>query len=148
MSILTPAGPEHLSRLLPMVAAYHEFEGIDSTDSRRRAALEPMLRGTPLGAVWLIGPKMSPVGYVAVGLGWSIELGGPDAFVDELFIREAVRGRGMGAQALDALAVEMGKRGVVALHLEVANDNTRALSFYARRGFSRRDKYFLMTRRL
>jgi ribosomal protein S18 acetylase RimI-like enzyme len=107
-----------------------------------------MLRGTPLGAVWLIGPKMSPVGYVAVGLGWSIELGGPDAFVDELFIREAVRGRGMGAQALDALAVEMGKRGVVALHLEVANDNTRALSFYARRGFSRRDKYFLMTRRL
>lgn len=148
MSVLTAAGAEHLSRLLPMVAAYHEFEGIQSTDSRRRAALEPLLRGTPLGAVWLIGPKMAPVGYVAVGLGWSIALGGPDAFVDELFIREAVRGRGMGAQALDALATELAARGVVALHLEVPGDDARAQSYYARRGFARRDNYSLMTRRL
>ncbi|MCR8723691.1 GNAT family N-acetyltransferase [Frigidibacter sp. ROC022] len=148
MSILTPAGAEHLSRLLPMIAAYHEFKGIQSNDSRRRAALEPLLRGTPLGSVWLIGPKMAPVGYVAVGMGWSIELGGPDAFVDELFIREAVRGRGMGAQALDALATELAARGVVALHLEVAGDDAKAQSFYARRGFARRDNHTLMTRRL
>ena len=148
MSVLTAAGPEHLSRLLPMVAAYHEYEGIVSTDSRRRAALEPLLRGTPLGQVWLIGPKMAPVGYVAVGLGWSIEFAGPDAFVDELYIREAVRGRGMGSQALDALAIELSGRGVVALHLEVAHGNARAQAFCARRGFARRENYFLMTRRL
>lgn len=148
MSVLTAAGPEHLGRLLPMVAAYHEFEGIASTDARRRAALEPLLRGTPLGAVWLIGPKMSPVGYVAVGLGWSIEFAGPDAFVDELFIREAVRGRGMGGQALDALAVELQRRGVVALHLEVARGNDRAQALYLRRGFERRDGNFMMSRRL
>jgi ribosomal protein S18 acetylase RimI-like enzyme len=146
--VLTAAGPEHLSRLLPMVEACHATVGISSSDSRRRAALEPLLRGTPLGALWLIGPKMAPVGYVAVGLGWSIELGGPDAFVDELFIRESVRGRGMGAQALDALAVELGKRNVVAVHLEVSLDDSRAVSFYARRGFARRDGYSLMTRRL
>jgi ribosomal protein S18 acetylase RimI-like enzyme len=148
VSVLTPAGAEHLSRLLPMVAACHQDTGIGSTDARRRAALEPLLRGTPLGSVWLIGPKMAPVGYVAVGLGWSIEMGGPDAFVDEFFIREAVRGRGMGAQALDALAAELSARGVVALHLEVAAANTRAQSFYARRGFARRDSFSLMTRRL
>jgi ribosomal protein S18 acetylase RimI-like enzyme len=148
MTVLTAAGPEHISRLLPMVAAYHEGEGIASSDSRRRAALEPLLRGTPLGAVWLIGPKMAPVGYVAVGLGWSIALGGPDAFVDELYIREGVRGRGMGGQALDALAVEMARRGVVALHVEVASDDARAQTFCARRGFARSETSSVMTRRL
>jgi ribosomal protein S18 acetylase RimI-like enzyme len=148
MSVLTAAGAEHLSRLLPMVAAYHAFEGIASTENRRRASLEALLRGTPLGAVWLIGPKMAPVGYVAVGFGWSIELGGPDATVDELFIREGVRGRGMGGQAIDALAVELAKRGVTALHLEVGTANARGQSFYARRGFAKRDGYSLMTRRL
>ena len=148
MSILTPAGAQHLSLLLPMVAAYHDLDGIASTDSRRRAGLEPLLRGTPLGQVWLIGPKMAPVGYVAVGMGWSIAFAGPDATVDELFIREAVRGRGMGAQALDALAMDLAGRGITALHLEVGQDNTKARAFYARRGFARRDGFSLMTRRL
>lgn len=148
MSILTPAGAEHLSRLLPMVAANHEQAGIASTDARRRAALEPLLRGTPLGTVWLIGPKMSPVGYVAVGMGWSIEMGGPDAFLDEMFVREAVRGRGMGSQALDALAAELSRRGVMALHVGADGADARAQGFYARRGFSRRNALHLMTRRL
>jgi GNAT superfamily N-acetyltransferase len=130
-----------------MVAACHEFCGIASTDARRRAALEPVLRGTPLGQIWLVGPKMSPVGYVSVGLGWSIELGGPVALLDEFFIREAVRGRGMGAQAIDALAAELAGRGVVALSAE-AVDGSRAQGFFARRGFLRRDGHLLMTRRL
>lgn len=148
MTILTQAGSEHLSRLMPMVAAFHAHEGIELTENKRRATLEVLLRGTPLGAVWMIGPRMSPVGYVAVSLGWSISLGGPDAFVDEMFIRESVRGRGMGAQALDALAVELAGRGVVALHLEVSAANARTQAFCARRGFLRRDDHFLMTRRL
>jgi ribosomal protein S18 acetylase RimI-like enzyme len=68
--------------------------------------------------------------------------------VDELFIREGVRGRGMGGQAIDALAVELAKRGVTAVHLEVGTGNVRGQSFYARRGFARREGYSLMTRRL
>jgi ribosomal protein S18 acetylase RimI-like enzyme len=148
MSVLTAAGPEHLSRLLPMVEACHAALGLPTSDSRRRAALEPLLRGTPLGAVWLIGPRMAPVGYVAVGMGWSIAMAGPDAFIDEYFIRESVRGRGMGTQALAALAVELGKKGVVAMHLEVATGDNRAQAYCARQGFTRREGYSLMTRRL
>ncbi len=56
--------------------------------------------------------------------------------IDEFFIREAVRGRGMGAQAIDALAAELAGRGVVAMHVEAVASNPRAQSFYARRGFA------------
>ena len=145
---LTRAGPEDLDRLLPLVAAYHAFEGIETTDAFRRAALAPLLAGTDLGAVWLIGPRAAPLGYIATGLGWSIELGGPDAFVDELFVVPEARGRGLGAAALEHLAAALAARGVVALHLEVARENGGAQRFYARKGFESRERYFLMTRKL
>ena len=81
-----------LDKLLPLVAGYHAFEGIDPGDDHRRDALAPLLQGSPLGAVWLIGPKRAPVGYIAVSFGWSIEMGGMDGFIDEFFIRETVPG--------------------------------------------------------
>ncbi|MEP0565257.1 MAG: GNAT family N-acetyltransferase, partial [Paracoccaceae bacterium] len=115
--ILHLAGADEVEKLLPMVARYHANEGIELTDEERAAAVAPLLEGSPLGAVWFIGPKMAPVGYVAVSFGWSIEMGGMDAFIDELWVREKVRGRGMGSEALAALIPALTQAGVKALHL-------------------------------
>ncbi len=142
---LSLAGPQDLDRLLPLVATYHEFEGIAQTDEDRRSALMPLLEGSPHGAVWLIGPRRAPVGYIAVSFGWSIELGGMDGFLDEFFIRKSVRGRGMGSEALAALQPELARAGLVALSLEVAPGNDRAARLYERRGFRLRDGFHLMT---
>lgn len=139
------AGPDDLDRLLPMVAAYHAFEGLGGDDASRSAAVAPLLDGSPHGAVWLIGPRRAPVGYVAISFGWSIEMGGLDGVVDELFIRESVRGRGMGSEALGALVEELRQNGLKALHLEVAQDNDRAQRIYGRLGFRRREGRALMT---
>ena len=139
------AGPDDLDRLDPMVAAYHGLEGIGSTPGHRRAALAPLLDGSPHGAVYLIGPRRAPVGYIALSFGWSIELGGMDGFIDEFFIREGVRGRGMGSEVLLALLPRLAEAGVKAMHLEVARDNTRARALYDRHGFAPRDRYHLMT---
>lgn len=72
-------------------------------------------------------------------------MGGMDGFIDEFFIRENVRGRGMGAEVLSALIPQLAGAGLKALHLEVATDNTRAQKLYAKRGFKLRDRYNLMT---
>lgn len=126
-----------------MVAAYHSHEGIESDEPHRRAALAPILEGSPHGAIWLIGPKMAPVGYIAVSFGWSIELGGLDGIIDEFWIRDAVRGRGMGGEALLALQKALQQAGVVALSLEVAHANEAAQRLYARAGFELRDYAFM-----
>ena len=126
-----------------MVRSYHEMEGIEVSDDHRRDALIPLLEGSPHGAVWFIGPKMSPVGYVAVSFGWSIEMGGMDGFIDEIWIREKVRGRGMGTEALAVLQKVLKESGIKALHLELA-DGISAERIYARAGFERRG-FALMT---
>jgi ribosomal protein S18 acetylase RimI-like enzyme len=78
--------------------------------------------------------------------GYSVELGGIDGFVDEFFIRESVRGRGMGTEVLGKLLPALSQNGVRALHLEVARDNDAAQRLYTRAGFRMRDRYALMTR--
>ncbi len=138
-------GPDDLARLLPLVAAFHETQAIDSTENTRQAALSPLLAGTPHGAAYLIGPRNSPVGYIVVSFGYSVEMGGIDGFIDEFYIRSNVRGRGMGGEVLAALMPALAQHGVKALHLEVSPDS-RAKKLYHRAGFHLRDGYHLMTR--
>lgn len=140
------ARPEDLATLLPLVAAFHAEEGIDSTEEQRTGAVQPLLEGIPYGAVYLIGPARAPVGYIIVTFSWSVEFGGMDGFVDELFIRPPVRGRGIASEVLIALPRTLAEAGIRALHLEVGKDNEAAQRLYARARFQPREGYMLMTK--
>lgn len=142
------AGPEDLDKLMTLVAAFHAEEGIDSDADSRQAGIAPLLTGSPYGAVYLIGPTRAPVGYVVVTFGWSVEFGGMDGFVDELYIRPPVRGRGIASQVLSDLPNALAEAGVKALHLEVDRENEAAQRLYGRSRFRMRDRYVLMTRLL
>ena len=146
MSTLQLARPDDLPKLEPLVAAYHQFEGIETTPEHRAAALMPLLEGTPHGVAYLIGPRVAPVGYIVISFGYSVELGGMDGFIDEFFIRERVRGRGMGSEVLLSLLPALEQNGIKALHLEIDRDNDAAQRLYRRAGFKPREKYHLMTR--
>lgn len=88
----------------------------------------------------------SIVGYLAQCYSYSLEFGGRDAFVDELLITRAHRGKGYGEAALEALIALCQKQGLKALNLEVHGDNP-AVSLYSRVRFVDRG-YRLMTRYL
>lgn len=145
---LTLATPEHLNRLSSLVANFHEEAGIRLDEAAREAALLPLLEGSPHGAAYLIGPPRAPIGYIIISFGWSVEFGGLDGFVDELFIRPGVRGRGIASEVLTALPGALGSAGLKALHLEVAHENDAARRIYKRAGFAARSDYHLMTRTL
>jgi ribosomal protein S18 acetylase RimI-like enzyme len=142
------ARPEDLATLLPLVAAFHAEEGIESSEEQRISAVQPLLEGIPYGAVYLIGPARAPVGYIVVTFSWSVEFGGMDGFVDELFIRPPVRGRGIASEVLIALPRTLAEAGIRALHLEVDKDNEAAQRLYARARFQARERYMLMTKTL
>jgi len=143
---LTLAGTEHLEKLLPMVEAFQSEAGIEMSDDHRRAAILPLLEGIPHGTIYLIGPARAPIGYIVISFGWSLEFGGLDGFIDELYIRRAVRGRGMATDVLLALPRALSQAGLRALHLEVGRDNEAAQKLYLRTGFKTRETHHLMTR--
>jgi ribosomal protein S18 acetylase RimI-like enzyme len=142
------AKPDDLDRLSALVAACHAEMGIDLSDEARRAGLAPLLEGIPHGAAYLLGPARAPMGYIVVTFGWSVEFGGMDAIIDEVYLRRAVRGRGIATEALIALPKALAGAGIKALHLEVDRDDEKAQRLYARAGFRARDRYVFMTRRL
>ena len=148
MTKLTLATLEDMERVLPLVAAFHDEESIDRDDDFRRGALAPLLEGSPHGCLYLAGPRRAPIGYVIITFGWSVEFGGMDGFVDELFIRPGVRGRGIGTDILTSLPKRLSEAGMKALHLEVSRSNQAARRVYEKLRFEPREDYMLMTRKL
>lgn len=145
---LTLAGPDHVGKLLPLVEAFHAEAGIKSTAQARQAGVAPLLSGIPHGCVYLIGPPRAPIGYIVMIFGWSVEFGGLDAMIAELYIRDGVRRRGIASEALIALPHALAGAGLRAVHLKVEKDNAAALKLYLRAGFTAQDDYTFLSRHL
>ena len=140
------AKADDLERLFGLVSSFHTEAGIESSAEQREAALLPLLEGSPHGAVYLIGPARAPIGYIVITFGWSVEFGGLDGFIDEIFIRSGVRGRGVGSEVITSLVTMLKSVGMKALHLEVEPENERALRLYKRCHFKPRKGYQMMSR--
>jgi ribosomal protein S18 acetylase RimI-like enzyme len=94
--------------------------------------------------VWLILDSATPVGYVVLCFGYSLEFHGRDAFIDELYLVESHRRRGWGTKTMEFVGAQAGRQGIRALHLEVVRRNQAALEFYRKLGFAERE-HFMMT---
>jgi ribosomal protein S18 acetylase RimI-like enzyme len=131
----TPITANHWDVLKPMVNDFWAFEQISNSSENalrvwQNAWLHPeFVRG------WLLEFESQTVGYVVLTFGFSLEYGGLDAYVDELFVKPEFRGRGFASQALGFLTLECQKLNVVALHLEVDVNNHSAKALYAKLGF-------------
>ncbi|MEO0676061.1 MAG: GNAT family N-acetyltransferase [Pseudomonadota bacterium] len=139
---------EDLPALEPLIAAFHAEEGIDTDAAHRLRAISPLLDGSPHAEIFLIGPRRAPAGYALICYGWTLEYGGLDSYLDELYLRPAVRGRGIGSDALQALSQYLSGKGAMALALEVDFDNAAAVATFQRSGFVPRERYGLMVRTL
>ncbi len=139
------ATSQNLEDLLPLMRAYHDFEEISMSDTERRNAVSPLLTDDTLGRIWLIYARGKVIGYIVITFGYSIELGGRDAYIDEFFISEPSRGLGVGSKVIARIKAELAQYKVVALHLEVAKTNKQAQRFYANLDFVIRDRYALMS---
>ena len=139
------AKPLDLEKMMPLVVAFHSEMELGTEETALERALIPLLEGSPYGAVYLMGPARAPMGYVVLTFSWSLELGGMDGFIDEIYLRPAVRGRGIALETLHSLRKTMQSAGVMALHLEVDRENVDAQKLYRRARFELRDRYSLMT---
>jgi len=146
MITLRAATTGDLDEILPRTRALQDHEGIVIATPQLRAALEKLLGDAGLGGVWVIEDEQKTIGYTIVTYGFDLEFGGRDAWLTELWVDEAARGRGAGTAALALLEPELRARDVKAYHLQVREENP-ALRLYERNGFVRVPR-LLLTRRL
>lgn len=148
LASLIPLTPENVSLVFPLMQAYYAFEHLEFNVEKAQAAWQTLFAGEHLGQGWLIYVDRRPVGYVVLAFGFSLEFGGRDATLDELYLDETVRGQGIGRQVLERVFAAARSLNICALHLEVDRDNSPAQAFYERMGFEKRGRYFLMSQPL
>ena len=129
--------------LLEFMRAYYAFDGHGFDRNKARVALVQLLRDGNLGLAWLILDGETPVGYVVLCFGYSLEWLGRDAFVDEFYLREEYRGHGWGRKTMAFVEDAARAAGIRAVHLEVVRQNTAALQIYTKMGFQERKSTFL-----
>jgi ribosomal protein S18 acetylase RimI-like enzyme len=142
-----PATLDDLPQLLRMHRAFYEEEGYPYRSDMFERALRDILTNPLLGRVLIIGADAAQfAGYFIVAFGFSVEFGGRDAFLDELYVAPEARGKGLGTEAIEVAERVCRENGIRALHLEVEFTNESAKRLYARRGFDEHTRQ-LMTKR-
>lgn len=142
---LNLAGPAQTAQTLALVEKFHDETAAAFDDAHRSATIEPLLQGSPLGAIWLIGPQRAPMGYVLVTFEWSIDAGGMVGWVREIYLRPNVRKRGIGTETLHAIAVALRGGGVKALHVTLPETGQTGRTFWQRAGFRDETQMHVLT---
>ena len=76
----------------------------------------------------------TPAGYAIIAKTYSHEAGGITLWIDELYVLDEFRSKGLGREFFAYLKKETGP-SAVRLRLEVESDNRRAIEFYKKMGF-------------
>lgn len=77
------------------------------------------------------------VGVAVISFLWTLEHGGPAAWLDEVYVEPARRGAGFGRQLVEAAMQVARDSGCIALDLEVDPGHEAAERLYERMGFRR-----------
>jgi ribosomal protein S18 acetylase RimI-like enzyme len=135
-----------IERLLALMAEFYAESGYHLDIARAAVAFEALLSEERLGRVWLLEAGPVAAGYLVLTLGFSMEYGGLDAFVDDLYVRPQHRGKGLGTRVLEEVRAYCAASGVRALHLEVGHENAVAKALYRKAGFEETNRQLLTLR--
>ncbi|MCC6946526.1 MAG: GNAT family N-acetyltransferase [Bradyrhizobiaceae bacterium] len=138
------ATSDDLDGLLRCARAFHAEDG-HPLPSEGEAALAALLdANSPYGRAFILEVEGGVAGYAVLCFGYSVEFGGRDAFVDDLYVAPEWRGKNLGDRLMRVLEELARESGCHALHLEVFTGN-RMAGWYKSLGFESRGN--LMSKR-
>lgn len=143
-AIIRRAVPGDIDDLLRLGERYCAADGAAWLPQRARAAFEPLLRDDAHGVVLVATVGTSTIGYAVLTWGWSIEAGGRESLLDEMYID--LPGRGYGSQLIEEVVAVAREHGAVRVFLETEAANDAAREFWLARGFELEDSIWLQRR--
>ena len=123
-------GPEEMDQVLPLIAGYQTFYGAKPDTERNRSFfsrfLHPSGVGQLLGA-WVDGTL---VGFATLYWFYSSTKAADSVLMNDLFVREGARGKGIGRALIQSALDEARRRGAAHLEWFTAPDNATAQRLY------------------
>ena len=102
------------------------------------AGVMPLLDDDSYGVIWVTEALDA---YAVVTWGWSLESGGLEAVLDEIYVEQP--GQGTGSALIEHLLGDCDRRGVRRVFLETEADNHDARRLYTRFGFVAEDSIWM-----
>ena len=125
-----PIRQQELEDVLPLIAGYQRFYGAEPDDERNRRFfsrfIHPSEDGLLLGA-WVGG---SLAGFATLYWFFSSTKATDAVLMNDLFVRQAVRGAGIGRALIRRALEETNRRGAAHLEWFTAPDNAVAQRLY------------------
>lgn len=128
---------EDLDLWLELTGEFYTSEAVDHEIplQNRQNTFNALINKTPFAKGAFIEYENEVVGYVLLAITFSQEAGGECVWIEELYIREPYRSKGLGKKVFEW--VEQSFPNHYRLRLEVEDDNTRAIKLYEKLGFER-----------
>ncbi len=134
------AGMDDTPLLVALMGEFYAESDFSLDGQWARDSFAALLGDDAKGAVWIAFQDGEPAGYAVLTLRHSMEYGGPDGFIDDLYVHPGYRRQGLGREALRALFAECERRRVLAVHVEAGRDNVAAQRLYRSFGLDVLDK--------
>lgn len=127
-----------LSDIDTIVELMQQFYAIDNYPidiEISKSLFKEFLANENLGNAWLIHSENETIGYVILTYIFSFEYQGKIAFLDELYLTEKARGKGVGCKTIAFVIGEIKKQTLKLIYLEIENHNQNAQKLYLASGF-------------
>ena len=124
-----------ISTITQMMQDFYAIDNYPMDVEVAKNLFQEFISNEHLGKSWLIYSENEIVGYIILTFIFSFEYGGKIAFVDELFIKETARGKGIGKEAIQFIQREVPKLSLKLLYLEVEPHNENAQKLYLAHDF-------------
>ena len=135
MTTFKPLEISDISIITQMMQDFYAIDNYPMDVEVAKTLFQEFISNEHLGKSWLIYSENEIVGYIILTFIFSFEYGGKIAFVDELFIKETARGKGIGKEAIQFIQAEVPKLSLKLLYLEVEPHNENAQKLYLAHDF-------------
>ena len=124
-----------IDTIVTMMKAFYAIDNYPIDKEKSKTLFQEFISNEDLGKSWLILSDQEIVGYVILTFVFSFEYQGKIAFLDELYLNEKARGKGIGSQAVTFVLEQSKKLSLQLIYLEIENHNQNAQKLYIANGF-------------
>lgn len=132
----TPLSLSDISKIVPLMQEFYAIDNYPFDPEKSKLLFREFIEKEHLGKAWLIYNEQEIVGYVILTFVFSFEYGGTIAFLDELYLTENARGKGIGKETINFIQAEAHRLRLKIIYLETEEHNEKAQKLYLASNFT------------